>query len=119
MTSLFYVLFSLKSTRPSERARSVWHFPDSSDVPGSNPSIHGTTAPSGPWNLSKVASFLPYFLLFSSILASLISVILVRMIAQKSSVCLCTRVTQRTPRPADPPRTDSLCSTLKPVAQYV
>jgi hypothetical protein len=39
-----------------------------------HPSIHGTTAPSGPWPTSKVASILPYFLLFSSILASLISV---------------------------------------------
>ena len=38
------------------------------------PFIHGTTAPSGPWPPSKVASILPYFPLFSSILASLISV---------------------------------------------
>jgi hypothetical protein len=38
------------------------------------PSIHGITAPSRPWPPSKVASILPYFPLFSSILASLISV---------------------------------------------
>jgi hypothetical protein len=40
----------------------------------SYPSIHGNTAPSGPWRPSKVASILPYFPLFSSILVSLISV---------------------------------------------
>jgi hypothetical protein len=39
-----------------------------------HPSIHGTTAPSGPLPASKVASILPYFPLFSSILTSLISV---------------------------------------------
>jgi hypothetical protein len=39
-----------------------------------HPSIHRTTAPFRPWPPSKVASICPYFPLFSSIIASLISV---------------------------------------------